>query len=103
MTRKPESTASIRSVPHRWPTFLRFDRPELDGDEMVIRARPTQSRARTRTSPAVPLAYLYEPEDEFEPESTVRMSAGHYDADRQVWVFSGDVRGLVGITEPTTS
>ncbi|GAA2431276.1 hypothetical protein GCM10010191_51280 [Actinomadura vinacea] len=101
MTREPEQTRP--SVPLRWPTFLRLDRPELDGTEMVIPARPTESRARTRTSGSAPLAYLYELDNEFEPETVVRLPAGHYDADELVWSFSGDVPGIIGITEPTTA
>jgi hypothetical protein len=103
MTRKPESTPMSAPIHLRWPTFLRLDRPELDGNEMVIPPSPTESRARTRGSPSAPFGYLYELGNEFEPETEVRLPAGHYDADELVWCFSGDVPGIIGITEPTTA
>ena len=85
------------------PPFLRLDPPELDGGDLVVRARPTESRARTRTSPRAPLAYLYERPDEHEPERTTRLAAGHYDRTSLTWTFSGDIPGIIGITEPTSA
>ncbi|QKW35821.1 hypothetical protein HUT06_18735 [Actinomadura sp. NAK00032] len=84
------------------PSFLRLDPPELDGGDLVVRARPTASRARTRTSPSAPLAYLYEAPDEHEPEHTTRLAAGHYDTTTLTWSFSGDIPGIIGLTEPTS-
>ncbi|MFC9977085.1 hypothetical protein ACFVH6_39910 [Spirillospora sp. NPDC127200] len=100
MTRDPEPTTSPSL---RWPTFLRLDRPELDGNEIVIRAGPVESRARTRNARSAPLAYLYELVSEFEPDTEVRLAAGHYDAENMVWVFSDEVPGIVGITQPTSA
>jgi hypothetical protein len=87
---------------YRWPTFLRLDRPELFGNELVIPAKPAESRSRTRVSHSAPLAYLYELDSEFEPENEVRLAAGHYDMANMVWSFSGEVPGVIGITEPTS-
>ncbi|WP_018653834.1 hypothetical protein [Actinomadura flavalba] len=101
MTREPEPTAT--SDLHRWPTFLRLDRSELDGDVMVVPARPSVSRARTRTSATAPFAYLFDHDNAYEPEAELRMTAGRFDPVEQTWIFSGQITGLIGITEPTTS
>lgn len=83
-----------------WPTFLRLDRPELQGSMLVVRGRPRAARARRRLDPGTPLGYLYERESAFEPESDLVLAAGHYDRARMVWSFSGEVTGITGITEP---
>jgi hypothetical protein len=82
------------------PTFLRLDRPELIGTNLVIRAVSKDVRERRRVASTVPLAYLYERAhgDEFEADLT--MSAGHYDQANLVWLFSGEVSGIIGLTEP---
>ena len=85
------------------PTFLRLDRPELvDGRSMVVRAVPPADRERRRTSPSSPLAYLFEVVPPHEPDTDVRMDAGHYDEAAQVWSFSGEITAIVGLTAPMT-
>lgn len=85
------------------PTFLRLDRPELEGGHtMVVRAVPAADRERRRTSSAAPLAYFFEFVSPFEPDTDRRMAAGHYDEANQVWSFSGEITGVVGLTEPMT-
>jgi hypothetical protein len=85
------------------PAFLRFDRPELTGGALVIRAVPDEVRQRRRHSDAVPLAYLYEVVSRYEPDADVVMTAGHYDTAALVWRFSGELAGITGITEPLLS
>ena len=82
------------------PAFLRFDRPELTGGALVIRAVPDLVRQRRRYSDEVPLAYLYEVVSRYDPDVDVVMTAGHYDAAALVWRFSGELAGITGITEP---
>jgi hypothetical protein len=85
------------------PTFLRLDRPELEGgNTMVVRAVPAADRERRRTSSAAPLAYLFELVSPHEPDTDRRMAAGHYDETNLVWSFSGEITGIVGLTEPMT-
>jgi hypothetical protein len=81
--------------------FLRFDRPELVDDHLVIRAVDAGIRAHRRHGHASPLGYLYEVDDPDEPAADLRLAAGHYDQANLVWVFSGEVPGIIGLTEPT--
>ncbi|HEY7595121.1 MAG TPA: hypothetical protein VH969_18365 [Actinophytocola sp.] len=85
------------------PTFLRLDRPELEGGTMmVVRSVLPADRARRRVSPFAPLAYLFETVNRYEPDRDVRLDAGHYDEANLVWSFTGEVTGIVGITTPMT-
>jgi hypothetical protein len=84
------------------PTFLRLDRPELDGTTMIVRMVPPGDRERRRTSPSAPLAYFYETVMPDEPHTDMRMNAGHYDETALVWSFSGDITAIAGITAPMT-
>lgn len=85
------------------PTFLRFDRRELEGTMLVIRAVPTELRLSRRFGLASPLGYLYEQVSDLEPASDERFDAGHYDTANLVWSFSGDVTGISGLTEPMSA
>ena len=85
------------------PGFLRIDRPELQGTTLVIRAVPAQLRERRRLDRCSPLAYLYERVDGTEPRTDLALAAGHYDEANLVWSFSGEVSGIVGLTEPLSS
>jgi hypothetical protein len=78
--------------------FLRLDRPELAGTTLVIRATSVEVRRHRQRSRAAPLAYLYEPRSEHESDAV--LAAGHYDVTNQVWVFSGDITGISGLTQP---
>lgn len=80
--------------------FLRFDRRELDGCSLVVRATPVEVRRARRDSDAVPLGYLYQVFSEYDPDQDLVMAAGHYDQATKVWVFSGDLTGIIGLTEP---
>jgi hypothetical protein len=82
------------------PTFLRLDRPELVGTDLVIRAVAKALRERRRIANTAPLAYLYEHSIGDQLESDLTMSAGHYDQANLVWSFSGEVSGIIGLTEP---
>jgi hypothetical protein len=83
------------------PPFLRTDRPELDGTTMVLRPAIPEERARRKRDPRSPLGYLYEIQVPMEPETDIRLAAGHYDMANLVWVFSGDITTISGITEAT--
>jgi hypothetical protein len=80
--------------------FLRFDRPELQDGRLVLRAVDRQLRENRRHGSASPLAYLYERDDPDEPDRDLSLTAGHYDQADMVWVFSGEVPGIIGLTEP---
>jgi hypothetical protein len=80
--------------------FLRFDRAELVGSVLVIRAVPPAERMHRRLAASSPLAYLYERVLDSEPTADLRLAAGHYDERNLVWCFSGDITGIVGLTEP---
>jgi hypothetical protein len=88
---------SDASVP---PTFLRLDRPELIGNNLVVKAVSRDTRERRRVAGTAPLAYLYQHTQGDELESDLKMSAGHYDQANLVWSFSGEVSGIIGLTEP---
>jgi hypothetical protein len=81
------------------PPFLRTDRPELDGTIMVLRAAIPEERARRKRDPHSPLGYLYEIQVPMEPETEIRLAAGHYDTANLVWIFSGDITNISGLTE----
>ncbi|GAA2431196.1 hypothetical protein GCM10010191_51150 [Actinomadura vinacea] len=83
--------------------FLRFDRPELLEGSMVVRAVPADVRAHRRHARGTPLGYLYEVVSEGEPEHDLVFTAGHFDETGLVWRFSGEVNGIIGITEPSGS
>lgn len=84
-------------------TFLRLDRAELQDGNLVIRAVDSGVRAHHRLGPQAPLAYLYEQADSEEPEADLVLAAGHYDQSELVWSFSGEVSGIIGLTEPMSS
>lgn len=84
-------------------TFLRLDRPELDGTNLVVRAVNPRLRERRRLDHAAPLAYLYERSPSDEPDTDITLNAGRYDEVNLVWSFSGDVEGIIGLTEPMSS
>ncbi|MEV4415654.1 hypothetical protein [Catellatospora sp. NPDC049609] len=86
-------------------TVLRLDRPELDATaRLVVRgAVDPRLREHRRTGAASPLAYLYERPDPDAPEADLTLSVGHYDEANLVWVFSGEVDGIIGLTQPTAS
>jgi hypothetical protein len=79
--------------------FLRLDRPELDGGSLVLRAVPARLRATRRSGRDVPLGYLYEPVRSGVPDRDMTFTAGHYDEANLVWSFSGELTGILGITE----
>ena len=79
--------------------FLRLDRPELDGGSLVVRAVPAQLRASRRSGLGVPLGYLYEQVPLGVPDRDMAFTAGHYDEANLVWSFSGELTGILGITE----
>lgn len=83
------------------PTFLRLDRAELSDNHFVIRAIAPQVRDARRMAQTSPLGYLYERSTGDEPETDLTLAAGQYDQANLVWSFSGDVTGIVGLTEPT--
>jgi hypothetical protein len=85
------------------PAFLRFDPPELQDGSLVVRAVPASLREGRRVARGSPLGYLYEQEPEDEPEHDLTFTAGHYDEDNLVWSFSGEVTGIIGITEPMSA
>lgn len=80
--------------------FLRLDRSELSDGKLVVRAAAAEAHVRSKASPAAPLGYLYGLEPDSESQHDLALSAGHYDAESQVWVFSGELTGIIGITEP---
>ncbi|WP_433334463.1 hypothetical protein [Spirillospora sp. CA-294931] len=82
--------------------FIRFDPPELHDGSLVVRAVPADLREGRRLGPATPLAYLYERVPDAMPDTDQRFDAGHYDETRLVWSFSGELTGILGITEPTS-
>jgi hypothetical protein len=82
--------------------FLRLDAAELHDGNLVIRAIDTATRKRSQQGGHAPLAYLYEIPDADEPETDMLLAAGHFDPDAMVWRFSGDVPGILGLTEPTS-
>jgi hypothetical protein len=80
--------------------FLRFDRPELVDNHLIVRAADPGAHGHRRQSQLSPLGYLYEIPDPDAPEQDLRLAAGHYDQANLVWVFSGDMPGIMGLTEP---
>lgn len=86
-------------------TVLRLDRPELDGSaRLVVRGAVDPGlREHRRTGAFSPLAYLYERPDPDAPPADLTLSVGHYDEVDLVWVFSGEVDGIIGLTQPTTA
>lgn len=86
-------------------TVLRLDRPELDpAARLVVRgAVDPQLRESRRTGAASPLAYLYERPDPDAPEADLVLAVGHYDEVNLVWAFSGEVDGIIGLTQPMAS
>jgi hypothetical protein len=81
-------------------TFLRLDRPELSGTTLIVRATPPDLREHRRRSGTAPLGYLYERPSDADPDSDIVLAAGHYDEANLVWSFSGEVTGILGLTEP---
>jgi hypothetical protein len=81
-------------------TFLRLDRPELSGTTLIVRATPADLREQRRHSGVAPLGYLYERTSDADPDCDIVLAAGHYDEANLVWSFSGEVTGIVGLTEP---
>jgi hypothetical protein len=79
--------------------YLRFDRPELVDDHLIIRAVDHTAHGYRRQCHLSPLGYLYEVPDADAPEHDLRLAAGHYDQANLVWVFSGEVPGIMGLTE----
>jgi len=86
-------------------TVLRLDRPELaDGARLVLRAPAGASeRESRRVNPASPLAYLYERSDPDAPQTDLVIAVGHYDTENLVWVFSGEIDGIIGLTQPLSA
>jgi hypothetical protein len=82
------------------PAFLRLDPPELQEGSLVIRAVSPRVREHRRLSPDTPLGYLYERPPQGVPERDLSFAAGNYDEARLVWSFSGELTGILGITEP---
>jgi hypothetical protein len=80
--------------------FLRFDPPELHDGSLVVRAVPAELRERRRVGPGTPLAYLYERVPEGASDRDLTFAAGHFDEVNLVWSFSGELTGILGITEP---
>lgn len=92
--------------PDAVPTsFLRLDRPELDAARRLIVPGAVEPRLREsrRLGPHSPLAYLYERPDPDAPDHELALSMGHFDDDGCVWVFSGEVDGVIGLTQPMSS
>jgi hypothetical protein len=81
-------------------SFLRLDRAELSGTTMIVRATPAEVREHRRRSRDVPLGYLYERSSDADPDSDIVLAAGHYDQTNLVWSFSGELTGIIGLTEP---
>lgn len=86
-------------------SVLRLDRPELaDGARLVLRAPASVSeRESRRVNPASPLAYLYERPDPDAPQADLVIAVGHYDTENLVWVFSGEIDGIIGLTQPLSA
>jgi hypothetical protein len=84
-------------------TFLRLDRAELSGTTLIVRATPAEIREHRRRSAAAPLGYLYERASDADPDSDIVLAAGHYDQANLVWSFSGQLTGIIGLTEPYPS
>jgi hypothetical protein len=84
-------------------TFLRLDRAELSGATLVVRATPAEIREHRRGSGDVPLGYLYERVSDADPDTDIVLAAGHYDQANLVWSFSGQLTGIIGLTEPYPS
>lgn len=80
--------------------FIRFDPPELQDGRIVVRAVPEQLRQSRRHGPATPLGYLYEVPPDGIPDEGVSFTAGSFDQVHMVWAFTGEITGLLGITEP---
>lgn len=93
---------ALHGVEEVRPLLLRFDRAELDGTTMVIQPSAAHLRTVSRENRLAPLAYLYECDPGPEPPTRLRLEAGHYDAERCVWVFSGDISAIIGITAPAS-
>lgn len=93
-------TAADAPDPVAPPSFIRFDPPELINGSLVVRAVPEELRERRRHSGVTPLAYLYEVVPDGMPAQDVSFTAGHFDEPNLVWAFSGQLTGLLGITEP---
>lgn len=81
------------------PAFLRFDPPELHEGSFVVRAVATALRERRRNSRRSPLGYLYEQPPEGSADHDLTFDAGHFDETNLVWSFSGELTGILGITE----
>ncbi|MEU5878619.1 hypothetical protein [Spirillospora sp. NPDC047279] len=82
------------------PAFIRFDPPELRDGALVVRAIPASLRESRRVGRGTPLAYLYEHVRPGEPDHDLTFEAGHFDEANLVWSFSGQLDGILGITEP---
>jgi len=80
--------------------FIRFDPPELQDGRIVVHAVPAQLREDRRHGPATPLGYLYEVPPDGIPDEGSSFTAGSFDQARMVWAFTGEITGLLGITEP---
>jgi hypothetical protein len=66
---------------------------------MTIVATPDEIREQRRSSPTAPLGYLYQIRVDNEPDVDITVTAGHYDETNLVWVYSGQLGGIVGLTE----
>jgi hypothetical protein len=86
-------------------TVLRLDPPELDAEaRLVLRAPPdARERESRRVNPNVPLAYLFERPDPDAPRADLTIAVGHYDTENLVWVFSGEIDGIIGLTQPLSA
>jgi hypothetical protein len=83
--------------------FLRLDRPELSGTTLIVRATPVEVRESRRHNGAAPLAYLYQRVSDADPDTDIVLAAGHFDEANLVWSFSGELTGIIGLTEPHPS
>jgi hypothetical protein len=84
-------------------TFLRLDRAELSGTTLIVRATPAEIREHRRHSDDAPLGYLYQRVSDADPDTDIVLAAGHYDPANLVWSFSGQLTGIIGLTEPYPS
>ena len=82
-------------------SFLRVERPELQDGRLVVRAVPPDELARRRTSSSTPLGYLYARHEGL-PDADLTMTAGRYDEEGLVWRWTGELTGLIGLTEASS-